>query len=254
MSDQSERVDCSVHGPGYATFVCEHVRRGVACGFVHDTDDSAGDPCPDAWCSACNEVLAREGGEWTEAAKATANICVLCPGCYEEARARNERLPEGLDAKVGELDDAAFTKLVNVATHATRALQDAAQARTRFLDYARWDIDPDAGTFTFTDPARPSLRARYSSVGSFSTKTNTWMWSWNHDGMSERLLGETPRLRAFGESRGAQRVAEGYWNADEVDGWEMTSLAAHLLGADAVYRAPIEHVMFFVLLHDLRLA
>jgi hypothetical protein len=78
------------------------------------------------------------------------------------------------------------------------------------------------------------------------------MWSWANGGLDRHLRSETWRLRIFGEARAVTRLAEGHWDAEETDGWEMTSLAAHLLGAEAVYRAPMEHVMCFMLLRDFR--
>jgi hypothetical protein len=133
MSDPSERVECSVHGPGVATFTCQHLRLGSACGFFRASEDLASDPYPDAWCSACEEVFVREDG-WNDRSVEFAKISVLCPGCYEDSRHRNERLPTGLDMNVGRLDDAAFARLVHTSCEATIARQDSAQSRTSFLD------------------------------------------------------------------------------------------------------------------------
>ena len=48
-------------------------------------------------------------------------------------------------------------------------------------------------------------------------------------------------------------MSEGYWEADETDAWEMAQLAASILGADTVYRAPYEHMHMFMLLTRFRL-
>ncbi len=85
------RVDCSIHGLQPATFVCRHIieglRQNTTCGFWQATDTT--DPRPDAWCSACNEFLARHGGEWNDTTEDYAGVSLLCGSCYDLARNRN---------------------------------------------------------------------------------------------------------------------------------------------------------------------
>ena len=38
-----------------------------------------------------------------------------------------------------------------------------------------------------------------------------------------------------------------------VDGWEMCSVAAYLLGAQTVYRPPFDHLYWWMLLDNLRM-
>jgi hypothetical protein len=59
-------------------------------------------------------------------------------------------------------------------------------------------------------------------------------------------------LREFGEVRGLPQLAAPRLEADEVHGWEMTSLAAYLLGAEGLYRAPFDHLYLFMLLGNWR--
>lgn len=42
-----------------------------------------------AWCSACDEVLLKEGGEWNDKSEAFAGVSILCEGCFETIRAKN---------------------------------------------------------------------------------------------------------------------------------------------------------------------
>ena len=51
-----------------------------------DTDEER----PHAWCDACDAVLMREG-EWNEVSEAHAQVTMVCSGCYDRARARNQR-------------------------------------------------------------------------------------------------------------------------------------------------------------------
>ena len=87
MSDKSKRVDCRSHGTSYATFVCQHLVRGRGLGFF--CADDPNDPQPDAWCSECETIRSAEG-EWNDTSESFANITLLCAGCYEVIKRRNQ--------------------------------------------------------------------------------------------------------------------------------------------------------------------
>src|SRR5690349_18772604 len=84
MSDPTKEVFCDRHGTSHATFVCQHLDQGEGRGFF-----CANDPRPDAWCALCDEAL-RQEGEWNDRSEALARVTLLCAGCYDELRRRNE--------------------------------------------------------------------------------------------------------------------------------------------------------------------
>lgn len=87
MGDRAKPVDCSEHAGAYATFVCQHIAWGSGRGFNFG---DMGDPRPDAWCDDCDAELLRHGGEWTDESELFAKITMLCSGCYDRARQRNQ--------------------------------------------------------------------------------------------------------------------------------------------------------------------
>ena len=110
--------------------------------------------------------------------------------------------------------------------------------RQRYGRHKRWDWDSDAVTLTFTDPTKPTLRIEVVVVG--TTKGNRWQWTWanrNFD-FSSRMSME--KVREFGESRGYQKLTTAFIDADDDTGWEMSSIAVHILGALGSYRFPTD--------------
>lgn len=247
MSDLNTSIECPRHGSGTLTYVCNHLRGGVACGYC-PSDSDPDDPYPDAWCGRCEEVRIEEGGAWNDTSEAFAEIQLLCSQCYDETKARNSLLPAGVPDGVGQLRRIQAANLLEAATQSTERKQEAFDAATGFLSADKWFYEPETSELRFDWANRPSRTFRASVVGSFSTRTHTWMWSWFNEGVSEVMQGDVWQLRQFGVCRGLERVAEPHWDATELDGWEMTSLAAHILGADAVYRAPMDHQLWFMLL------
>lgn len=88
MSDQTEEVECDRHGLSHATFVCQHIAQGSGLGFFFYLNPE--DPRPDAWCAECNAVMLADGG-WNEENEKSAEITLLCAGCYDEVKRRNQQ-------------------------------------------------------------------------------------------------------------------------------------------------------------------
>lgn len=91
MSDRNKKVECRIHGSSYATFVCRHLQTGRGLGFFRA--DDVDDPHPDAWCAECEKVRLAEG-EWNDVSEGFVKITLLCAGCYEVVKRRNQP-PEG---------------------------------------------------------------------------------------------------------------------------------------------------------------
>ncbi len=85
------KVTCAEHGEQEETFVCQHIveglRENIAYGFwwAQGSDQLR----PDAWCTTCDELVAKAGGEWSDEALAVAQVKLLCALCYDRAKAMN---------------------------------------------------------------------------------------------------------------------------------------------------------------------
>lgn len=76
-------LQCRDHQEGHVTFVCRHLAEGSGTGFFWAA--SAGDPWPEAWCSACERVARDESvseGDFF----AQTDMKLICHFCYEEIR------------------------------------------------------------------------------------------------------------------------------------------------------------------------
>ena len=61
-------------------------------------------------------------------------------------------------------------------------------------------------------------------------------------------------MRSYGQEHEFLRLACAHWDATERDGWEMTGIAARILGAVGAYRSPSEHGLTFMVMIDVRWA
>jgi hypothetical protein len=252
-SDMSERqsVTCGAHGETPATFMCRHVATGSGCGFHASVQDTT-DRWPDAWCDLCEQAFQAAGGEWNEVSEAGLDAQLLCTHCYEAARARNIRVLPHARGAAAHLTKNEQAALVHHAVHELKAIQAASDGRWGFLGMAKWHFDDESRTLTFSDPKRPTVIADVRHIGSYSTKSSTFQWAWETFDPEAPEAEDISRLRVFGEVRGMERLTAPNWACDEVDGWEMASLAGYVLGAEGLYRPPFDHVRWFMLLSNLR--
>jgi hypothetical protein len=90
MSKNNGLVKCEAHGSRNAAIVCCH--QVNACdrivGFVENSAD------PDdlqAWCDACESMFQQEG-DMTDTFRQFNDFRVVCASCYEQIKARNEKI------------------------------------------------------------------------------------------------------------------------------------------------------------------
>jgi hypothetical protein len=116
--------------------------------------------------------------------------------------------------------------------------------------YERWDYDQVTGELVFSSAGVPQLVADFQVVGSISTISNTWLWSWANPQVLEDVKKDLYQVKRFGEENNLWQLTEERWSADEVDGWSMTSISGKLLTAKGGYRCPNENGALFVIFTD----
>ena len=58
------------------------------------------------------------------------------------------------------------------------------------------------------------------------------------------------KVREFGEAHDFPKLIVPEWTAEEVDGWEMSAIAADVIKAKGVYRAPVQDGFTFLAILD----
>ena len=140
-----------------------------------------------------------------------------------------------------------FVELVTAAHGYLTARQEQLTATFGLSSYERWDWDDDRGAVVFSDGGVPRVVAPSQLVGSVSKRTGTWLWAWANERVAPRLRRDLEEVRRYGEHHGIWQLTTPKWEADEVDGWEMTSIAAYILQAKGAYRMPNDHLLSFAI-------
>jgi hypothetical protein len=145
-----------------------------------------------------------------------------------------------------------FDKFEHESFEYLKAQQEILQTEYGMGRYERWDWYQETGEFAFSDKGVPKLVADFQIVGSISTTSNTWLWSWANPSILETVKKDIYKVREFGEEYGLKELTEEKWPATESDGWAMTNVAAYLLKAKGAYRCPGKNVATFVIFTAVR--
>jgi hypothetical protein len=118
-------------------------------------------------------------------------------------------------------------------------------------DYQSWYWDHEAVTLTFSDPAKPTLKVDVSVVG--TTKGDRWQWTWANRNFEPRSWIGVEKVRAYGEANSFEKLTTPFLDADEYFGWEMTSIAVHILDALGSYRFPTDEGFCYLVFRNVEI-
>ncbi|WP_367874512.1 DUF6882 domain-containing protein [Luteolibacter sp. Populi] len=144
-----------------------------------------------------------------------------------------------------------FEDFVGQATAYLVACNEKAQRHFGIGSYPRYEYDLHRGEIWWTEDGVPKVRGKLIVVGTLSTKSDTWLWAWANPYFSDIPLGPIDQVRDFGVTEGIAKLSEEKWAAENVDGWEMTSVSARLLEAQGGYRSPNKLGALFLLFNEL---
>jgi hypothetical protein len=238
-------VDCGTHGKAYRTLLCSHLVENPVQQWFY-SQPAEDDPWPVAWCALCHIEYKKEG-EWNEKNKDIPGMRVACHLCYEDARARS------VDHLQSEEIEAWETFLASCCEELSEK-QDDLWARFDLSVHPRWDVNQTTGQLIFSNDGVPKVIADVQYVGSISTISGTWLWSWANFSILETVKGSILQVCDFGYENHFPHLTIPKWYAGEEDGWHMAAIAAHLLNGKGVYRTPKETGFTFLLITDIRWA
>ena len=144
-----------------------------------------------------------------------------------------------------------FEKLIEDSTAYLRACNDKANRSFGIGGFARYEYDLFRNEIWWSDAGGPKVRAKVTIVGSLSTKSGTWLWSWVNPHFDDVEIGPIDKVRLFGEREGISKLVEQKWEAEEVDGWEMAAVSGRLLESQGAYRSPHASGALFLLYDQL---
>lgn len=115
-----------------------------------------------------------------------------------------------------------------------------------------WHLDQGTGKLTFSEDGVTKVVADAQIVGSYSTYSHTWMWSWANKSVAEKMKKDIGKVKEFGERQNYKELTTAKWECDEDHAGTLTLAAGYLLKSKGAYRGPIEDGYVYMLITDIR--
>lgn len=136
-----------------------------------------------------------------------------------------------------------------------KAIKDFQSVQNNFLetykinDYSDWYYNDSTELLTLST-GENQINFKYIPIGTYSKKTETWMWTWNKLDSIEKWKKETLKIKEFGQSNQYSKLVDGHFDSDEYDGWEFTAISHKLLDSIGGYRVVSEHLEIYMLVKE----
>lgn len=233
VTDEVE-ITCARHvitSPG--VLACVHIVEGRRRGFCFVPPDAT-EAWPDAICDACADEP-----EWTDS-ETVARMRTICKFCWEDAFALNTKVEPHPDPEGWILE----------ANERAAARQDQWLERFDVRRYPRFqmELDDERPWLGFgQSKTKIHIRAEALVIGSWSRKSNTWLWGWANRHWEPRLTDPIIAVKRFGEANGLDPLWRSGGPASEDEALGFASCALDLLPElEGMYRCPDEGSSLFL--------
>jgi hypothetical protein len=147
-----------------------------------------------------------------------------------------------------------FSDFRHAAVHELMRLNKICEDEFLISSWSRWDYELKRGTLTFSQGEIPKVIASIQVVGTTSTEGGTWLWSWANKNLPTIATKSIAGVRAFGEAENLSELTQCSCPDNEYLGWEMTAIAAKVLGAMGAYRCPVDTGFVYLVFSSVRFA
>jgi Family of unknown function (DUF6882) len=147
-----------------------------------------------------------------------------------------------------------FSKFRHEAVHELMGLNDRAEREFKISSWPSWNYDFDAGTLTFSKDGVARVVASIQVVGTTSESSSTWLWSWANSNLPSNVTEAIKKVRSFGEAENITELVKPSAPDAEHLGWEMTAIAAKVIGSTGAYRCPGTNGFVYLVYSDISFA
>ena len=119
-----------------------------------------------------------------------------------------------------------------------------------FPSYRQWWLCKDE--LTLFDGPLPLIRCQVQVVGDYRTNCNFWRWSWCFMDFREKAMRDMALVKAFGHQHRITDITLNGMQCGEGAGWELSAVAANLLGSMSVYAAVERSRTLFLLIKSVQ--
>lgn len=119
-------------------------------------------------------------------------------------------------------------------------------------DFQEYWYDQETSKIQFKNDGKVLLEFSVVFIGSWSNKSNTWLWAWANNSMTDEVKEQSSILKELKSITGFDIFTKEYFDCDEAMAHELTAFAVEHLRAKGMYISPDDkRKLFMALIHPL---
>ncbi|MGV3586010.1 MAG: DUF6882 domain-containing protein [Adhaeribacter sp.] len=142
-----------------------------------------------------------------------------------------------------------YSDLAKESLNNLKILQESFKKDFNIDEYSHWFYNQSTELLKLNNESEEAY-FKYIPIGTYSNNSKTWMWAWHNEDSVEQSKYETLALQHCGVDNDFEKLAEGYFNSDECDGWEFTAIAHRFLGGIGGYKVNSDHLDIYFLIME----
>jgi len=141
-----------------------------------------------------------------------------------------------------------FNDFINNCYKECEAKQQALIKDFNLTSYDAYWFSQSTETLQFKNDGKVELEFTVVSIGSWSGESNSWMWAWANESLTEELRSKAAKIRELSDLTGYDIFNVDAFEADEALAHKLTAMAVHHLDALGMYIAPLDNLKTFLAL------
>jgi len=128
--------------------------------------------------------------------------------------------------------------------------QDVFLETYKVNSYNSWFYDQESELLRLYNKGESEIFFKCIPVGTYSLRSNTWMWSWNNKGSIEEHKNETLSVREIGVKNNFKNLVEGLIECEQEECWNLTAISKNLIEGIGVYCTKSDDLLKFIIIKE----
>lgn len=116
--------------------------------------------------------------------------------------------------------------------------------------YSNWFYDQESELLRLYNDDKDEIFFKYVPIGTYSLKSNTWLWSWNNEHSIAKSKNETLKVKNFGEKHHYNKLTNGLVECEKDECWDFVAISRKFIKNMGVYCTNSKGLLSFKLLID----
>ncbi len=143
------------------------------------------------------------------------------------------------------MNDEQFQRYIDTCFDELERKQQALIDQFGFGSFDKFKHDFEKEELYLLEGGEVQIKARIVPIGSFNTKSKTWMWAWANEAFSKQLRDKAAKLKELEAITGFEMFGNEMAEIDDDMAWEIAGMSINLLNFEGVYRGPANNTHYF---------